>query len=553
MIGQVFLAQGDITQLAADAVAFSSSRALHGSGDLYGSFVTHVPGFADAYAELSALNILAETGETFWLALPRHRVVVVAATGHIADAAALVVRNAICRAVHELRASGATQRLLIALPAFRLGGGGDTRDRLTSAVAQVRSAHETIQELGEVDVVFMTYTASLYRIYLEARRQVLGTRLATHWPDLEQALASGSCVLFVGAGLSSGAGLPSWDQLIAALCSGLGIVPSPTYDPLDVAQWYRDRFLAEGLAKVLRSTFQGAGLPTLAHYLLLALPLQYIITTNYDDLIERTLTALKRFPVTVIRQEDVSRTGGAGTYVVKLHGDANHPNDIVLSRDDYAAFFEQRPAMSSLLEGLLLNHSFLFVGYSLRDPNFRHLFSRVARMLREARRPAFATSFADPGPAEELVREQWRRERLELIPLHAAQAPLRAVAAWEFLDTLSERVTLRTPPLVMADDTPTPPVLGPIATLLAEAGNLLEPLSRRALQTEELRFLSDVIRLLVAHGWRPGNTRLSRLLERLAGQATEVDLRRELLVAALQAAEKLDHAENLREKLSKLT
>jgi hypothetical protein len=174
-------------------------------------------------------------------------------------------------------------------------------------------------------------------------------------------------------------------------------------------------------------------------------------------------------------------------------------------------------------------------------------------MLREARRPAFATSFADPGPAEELVREQWRRERLELIPLHAAQAPLRAVAAWEFLDTLSERVTLRTPPLVMADDTPTPPVLGPIATLLAEAGNLLEPLSRRALQTEELRFLSDVIRLLVAHGWRPGNTRLSRLLERLAGQATEVDLRRELLVAALQAAEKLDHAENLREKLSKLT
>ena len=55
-------------------------------------------------------------------------------------------------------------------------------------------------------------------------------------------------------------------------------------------------------------------------------------------------------------------------------------------RFDYATFFERRPAMAILLEGLLLNQTFFFVGYSLRDPNFRQVFSRIARMLREARR-----------------------------------------------------------------------------------------------------------------------------------------------------------------------
>ena len=50
------------------------------------------------------------------------------------------------------------------------------------------------------------------------------------------------------------------------------------------------RALSDGLARVLGDTFGGAGMPTLGHYLLLALPVRHIVTTNYDDLIERALT-----------------------------------------------------------------------------------------------------------------------------------------------------------------------------------------------------------------------------------------------------------------------
>ena len=86
-----------------------------------------------------------------------------------------------------------------------------------------------------------------------------------------------------------------------------------------------------------------------------------------------------------------------GVHVVKLHGDASQAEGIVLCRDDYDEFFDRRPAMALLLEGLLLNQTFFFVGYGLRDPNFRQVYSRIVRMLRDARKPAFATSFEIGG------------------------------------------------------------------------------------------------------------------------------------------------------------
>jgi SIR2-like domain len=61
----------------------------------------------------------------------------------------------------------------------------------------------------------------------------------------------------------------------------------------------------------------------LAHYLLLALPVRSVITTNYDKLLEDTLAALNRNPIVVVEEHHVARTGSAeSAYVVKFHGDA---------------------------------------------------------------------------------------------------------------------------------------------------------------------------------------------------------------------------------------
>src|SRR5262249_60716773 len=108
------------------------------------------------------------------------------------------------------------------------------------------------------------------------------------------------------------------------------------------------------------------------------------------------------------------------------HGDAAHPEEVVLARDDYEEFFHRRPAMALLLEGLLLNQTFFFVGYGLRDPNFRQVYHRIARMLREARRPAFATTFEAGGDSGAYLTRQWRHKQMHLIPIPGDSHPDQA-------------------------------------------------------------------------------------------------------------------------------
>lgn len=563
MDGSIFVARGDITRLAADAIAFSASTRLEKDGTLYASFQANVPGFAAWYDGLREQHDpLPSAGTAFALPLyadrPPYFVVAVASTGgpgSAEDKADLAVRSALKLTVERLRAAGRTGRLLVALPAFRVGGGGDRRQRLRSATVQVSAARDFLAENPDVDVAFVTYTPSVYRIFLEARRRVLGE--PPHDPlqrhELEDALAAGSAVLFVGAGMSHGAGLPDWEGLVGRLAADLGVAPGGRVDYLDLAQWYRETFGRKRLAGILRDTFGAPALPTLAHYLLLELPAHYIITTNYDRLIEQALTAMKRPPAQVVRQEEVPHTGRGGVSVVKLHGDVERPEEVVLTRDDYDEFFERRPAMALLLEGLLLNQTFFFVGYGLRDLNFRQVYSRIARMLPGARRPAFATAFEAGGVEGKHLVHQWRQKELHLLPVPGSEPAEQGRELLRFLDRLAERVTTRTPGLFLAPDVGVSPTLSPLRHLLAEdAGRALEEAADQELTPEEVRHVAGVLEFLTEHGWRPagrGTGQLCRLWEGLARRAADAAERRRYLTQALAAAEDFNAARRVREML----
>jgi len=321
--GHLFIAQGDISQLAAHAIAYSTSTTLAGQGSMYASFRDNIPGFADWFQGLGQGRAGgARVGETFWMPLRPdarpHGVVAVVAAGRTAtaeDKAAIAARVAIDEAVARFRGDLKLEgRLLIALPTFRIGKGGDRDHQIRSARAQIDGAHTALARHPGVDAAFIAYTPSLYRVFLEARRDLLGeSSSAPSIPaDLERALIGGECVLFAGAGLSRGAGLPNWDALVARMAGELGLEAHEKLDHLDLAQWYRERFKTVGLARLIGEVFADPAFsprPTLAHYLAMSLPTNFVITTNYDDLLERTLSALKRYPVAVVDQEDIAGTG----------------------------------------------------------------------------------------------------------------------------------------------------------------------------------------------------------------------------------------------------
>jgi hypothetical protein len=262
--------------------------------------------------------------------------------------------------------------------------------------------------------------------------------------------------------------------------------------------------------------------------------------------------------VKVIHKQDVARTGQDEVFVVKLHGDLAHADEIILTRDDYEEFFDRRPAMALLLEGLLLNQTFLFVGYGLRDPNFRQIHGRIVRMLREAQRPAFATTFEASSDNAPYLLEQWKNKQLRLLPIPGADRAEQSRAFLRFLDDLAGRVSLRLPQLFLAPEVQVAPALAPLRHRLSEeVGAEMEAFAGRPLSgptaAQDVRYLAEVLEFLAAHGWRPHKgADLCRLWEHLATHAPVSGEQRRLLIAALGAAEAFIDVERIRSKLGKL-
>jgi hypothetical protein len=202
---------------------------------------------------------------------------------------------------------------------------------------------------------------------------------------------------------------------------------------------------------------------------------------------------------------------------------------------------------------LLLNQTFFFVGYGLRDPNFRQIYSRIARMLPGSRRPAVATMFGAAGAEGEHLVRQWRNKELHLLPVPGSDPAAQAHELLRFLDRLAERVTTRTPGLFLAPDVGVPAPLAPLRRLLAEeVGPALEDAIERELSPEEVRHVAGVLEFLAAQGWRPprfGAGHLCRLWEGLALRATDAAERRRYLGFALAAAEGLADVRRARELL----
>lgn len=204
-------------------------------------------------------------------------------------------------------------------------------------------------------------------------------------PDpLIKAVRERKCVLFVGSGLSSMAGYPSWSQLIDRLVTEAKRVPSARIEGLDaieerrdylmLAEFARETLGASDYAEILKDELGRAVPPTAAHRLIAATDYRGIITTNYDRLFEIVIPQVRSWAPNTFTHEAVSLMGSAlynpELFLFKMHGDLASPASIVLSSRDYERLILLSPHVRALLMGVFLNYKLLFVGYGLRDPDF---------------------------------------------------------------------------------------------------------------------------------------------------------------------------------------
>lgn len=249
---------------------------------------------------------------------------------------------------------------------------------------------------------------------------------------LVSAMNNDKLIVFVGAGVSIGSGLPSWNALIDPLREELGV---PETNNLKIAQMYYDTWGKHKYMEKINGILSEGKVPqpNKLHELIFNMKPQHIITTNYDTLLEdMTNRGLKMY--SVLKKDDDIPYADSTNYLIKMHGDLAE-NNIVLKEDDYLEYENNFPMMSTLIKSLIMNNTLLFVGYSLNDSTFNSIYHLIQNTFGENANQAY---FYTPEKLEDAYKIYYSKKGLFVISTEEADLD-KGKATEEFLEKITTK------------------------------------------------------------------------------------------------------------------
>ena len=226
---------------------------------------------------------------------------------------------------------------------------------------------------------------------------------------LAEELEKGKLVVFVGAGVSKNSGLPEWEELIKDYADYRGIKEFTSKQFLIIPEEVFERYGSLKYYEIAEKRFLGKYVPNSIHRILKKMKLTYIITTNYDTLIEDEIKNLQ----IVSKDEDLPYTN-SNRMLIKMHGDFENKN-IVLKKSDYDNYEKNFQLISTLVKGLFTTNTVLFIGYSYSDTNVQQIMNWIKEILKEKTRKAFLVEFTNEDNKEEENGEQINKISLKLL------------------------------------------------------------------------------------------------------------------------------------------
>ena len=221
---------------------------------------------------------------------------------------------------------------------------------------------------------------------------------------------------FVGAGFSknadipAGLSMPDWNEigkLVAAEITGYD------YDnnAIDALSYYEDLYSRTKLVEFLMKELHfGKIQPGATYKAFCELFTGTICTTNFDSLLEDEMILLHR-PVSVIVTKDRLTIGNTDeSKIIKLHGDFNHPDKMVITENDYDMYIERNPIFATYIANLFITNTIILIGYSFDDNDFRGIWQIINSRLGKMTQPAYCVMVN--APQEKIARYHRRNIRV---------------------------------------------------------------------------------------------------------------------------------------------
>lgn len=219
--------------------------------------------------------------------------------------------------------------------------------------------------------------------------------------ELVQAAHARDVVIFAGAGVSTEVPTVFPQTIMQAAMERLGLDESESFP--QVIQAYVDRFDRADFVRMVKAKFDYIdsfwGLRYDArkfHRELATMPyLQDIVTTNWDTYFEEECLATP-----FVTGKDIALWKMPGRRVLKIHGSMTNLGSIVATESDYQRCLDAlgTNVIGAHLKHMLTTRTVVFVGYSLRDWNFRRLYEKLLEDMGEFSPRAY---FVSPFGADE--------------------------------------------------------------------------------------------------------------------------------------------------------
>ena len=224
------------------------------------------------------------------------------------------------------------------------------------------------------------------------------------WPDdLVADVARRRAVLVLGAGVSmnalgeDGKSPKSWTQLLEEGANKLSAKPQKVVqrlmrqrDYLTACEIIKADLGKEDYESFLTQEFlEPKFAPAPIHDVLFKLDCRVVATPNIDKIYESHANHLAKGSIKIKHYYDddvadaVRRTNRV---VLKIHGTIDTPAKMIFTRREYASARSEYAEFYSILDALVITHTFFFLGCGVNDPDIRLILENYAFRYRHSRR-----------------------------------------------------------------------------------------------------------------------------------------------------------------------
>lgn len=240
---------------------------------------------------------------------------------------------------------------------------------------------------------------------------------------IKQINANKNLVIFVGAGVSKNSGVCSWWELVKEIADKIGENKCTSCEIKDLIceecgkqieicgmDGYNCKlkydFSAEDFLRIPQHFYESFGdteeekkpyydflkekfcsdeyETNIIDEIIIKLQPEHIITTNYDHLLENVNDPRVSKYAVITKDDDILSKKGRN-YIIKMHGDIDDIQNVVLKEDDYLNYSQNHIIIETFIKSLLIDKTFLFVGYSLNDNNLKLIMSYIDFFVKEKR------------------------------------------------------------------------------------------------------------------------------------------------------------------------